>query len=81
MAADLRGALTAPRVKHYAAILEPEAVGELLRAIDGYSGKGWAVKAALRPAPHVFARPGELRMAEWSEIDLEAGVWSIQPAG
>jgi integrase len=80
MAADLRGALTAPRVKHYAAIIDPQAVGELLRAIDGFSGKGWSTKLALRLAPHVFARPGELRQMEWPEVDLEEAVWAI-PAG
>jgi integrase len=80
MAADLRGALTAPRVKHYAAIIEPEGVGELLRAIDGFRGKGWSTKLALRLAPHVFARPGELRQMEWAEVDLDESVWAI-PAG
>ena len=79
-AADLRGALTTPRAKHYAAIIDPEAVGALLRAIDGFSGKGWSTKLALRLAPHVFARPGELRQMEWAEVDLETAVWSI-PAG
>lgn len=79
-AADLRGALIAPRVKHYAAIIEPEGVGELLRAIDGFRGKGWSTKLALRLAPHVFARPGELRQIEWAEVDFDASVWAI-PAG
>jgi len=73
---DLRGALTVPRVTHYGAITEPARVGELLRAIDGYQGIGMA-KAALQLAPHLFVRPGELRHAEWSEIDLEAALWII----
>lgn len=73
---DLQGALTAPKVKHHAAIIEPKRIGELLRAIDGYEGMG-ITALALRLAPHVFVRPGELRHAEWGEIDLDAGLWSI----
>lgn len=73
---DLRGALTTPKVKHHAAILEPARVGELLRAIDGYAG-GIASRLALALAPHVFVRPGELRQARWEELDLEAAVWTI----
>jgi integrase len=76
---DLRGALTAPTVTHYGAVTDAKAVGELLRAIDGYEGQG-LTKLALQFAPHVFVRPGELRHAEWEEFDLEAGVWNI-PAG
>lgn len=76
---DLRGALTAPKVTHYGAITEAKRVGELLRAIDGYEGSG-ITKLALQVAPHVFVRPGELRHAEWSEIDLEGALWVI-PAG
>ncbi|HVK80688.1 MAG TPA: integrase arm-type DNA-binding domain-containing protein [Verrucomicrobiae bacterium] len=73
---DLRGALTAPKVTHYGAVTDASRVGELLRAIDGYEGQGF-VKVAMQIAPHVFVRPGELRHAEWSEIDLEAGLWII----
>ena len=73
---DLRGALTAPKVKHHAAILEPQKAGELLRAIDGYSGN-IATQLALALAPHVFVRPGELRQARWEEFDLDAAVWAI----
>lgn len=73
---DLRGALTTPKVKHFAAIIEPKRVGELLRAIDGYEGMG-ITRLALQLSPHVFVRPGELRQAEWREVDLEAGVWII----
>jgi integrase len=76
---DLRGALTAPTVTHYGAITDAKKAGELLRAIDGYDGSG-ITKLALQIAPHVFVRPGELRHAEWSEIDLDAAVWTI-PAG
>jgi integrase len=76
---DLRGALTAPTVTHYGAITDAKGVGQLLRAIDGYEGQG-LTKLALQFAPHVFVRPGELRHAEWEEIDLDVGVWNI-PAG
>ena len=76
---DLRGALTAPTVKHYAAITDPKRVGEMLRAIDGYVGLG-LTKLALQLAPHVFVRPSELRRAEWGEIDLEGALWTIPAA-
>src|SRR6201999_1002542 len=68
--------LIAPKAKSHAAILEPAAVGALLRAIDGFEGQPVTLWA-LRLAPHVFVRPGELRQAEWSEIDLNAAVWRI----
>lgn len=73
---DLRGALTAPSVTHYGAVTKASGVGELLRAIDGYEGQV-ITKFALQLAPHVFVRPGELRHAEWLEIDLEAALWTI----
>lgn len=76
---DLRGALTAPTVKHYAAITDPKRVGEMLRAIDGYVGLG-LTKLALQLAPHVFVRPSELRCAEWGEIDLDGALWTIPAA-
>ncbi|WP_067733537.1 tyrosine-type recombinase/integrase [Novosphingobium naphthalenivorans] len=76
---DLRSALTAPKVTHYGAITDAARVGQLLRAIDGYEGQG-ITRFALQFAPHVFVRPGELRHAEWSEFDLDAGTWTI-PAG
>lgn len=76
---DLRGALTAPKVTHYGAITDAKRVGELLRAIDGYEGQG-LTKLAMQLAPHVFVRPGELRHAEWGEIDLDGALWAI-PAG
>lgn len=76
---DLRGALTAPTVTHYGAITDAQKAGELLRAIDDYEGSG-ITKLALQIAPHVFVRPGELRHAEWSEIDLDSALWII-PAG
>jgi integrase len=76
VAADLQGALIAPKVKHHAAIIDPRSVGALMRAIEGFDGHPTTVWA-LRLAPHVFVRPGELRMAQWAEIDLEAGIWRI----
>ena len=72
----LRGALTAPTVKHHSAILEPKAVGQLLRAIDGYSGQP-LTQLALQLTPHVFVRPGELRRAEWQEFELDKAIWTI----
>jgi integrase len=78
-ASDLRGALPQPQEKHMAAITEPAKVAELLRAIDGYQG-GFVVRSALQFAPLVFVRPGELRHAEWSEIDFENTEWNL-PAG
>jgi len=77
--ADLKGALTVPQVTHRAAIVDPKEIGGLLRAIDGYVGHP-ATAAALRLAPHLFVRPGELRHAEWSEFDLDAAVWVIPAA-
>jgi integrase len=79
IAADLKGALAPVITKHHATIIDTAKIGQLLRAIDGYSGT-LVVKTALKLAPLVFVRPGELRKAEWTEIDLEAGLWSI-PAG
>lgn len=76
VAADLRGALTTPKVKHLAAITTPKETGALLRAIEGYTGHP-ITAIALRLSPHLFVRPGELRQAEWSEIDVRAAVWSI----
>ena len=73
---DLRGALTAPTVRHRATILEPTAIGALLRAIEGYDGQQ-TTRAALRLAPLVFVRPGELRQAEWKEFDLDKAEWVI----
>ena len=76
---DLKGAITAPRPSHYGAITDPVKAGELLRALDGYEGAP-LTKIALLLSPHVFVRPGELRHAEWSEIDLEQAVWTIPAA-
>ena len=79
IAADLKGALSPYRGKHFAAITDPVKLGELIRAIRAYKG-GPIVRAALQLAPMLFQRPGELRAAEWSEIDLDAGLWTIPAA-
>jgi integrase len=75
-AADLRGALKTKKTRHHAAITDPAKVGELLRAIEGFSG-GLVVASALKFAPLVFVRPGELRKAEWGEFDLDNAEWRI----
>lgn len=76
ISADLRGALTPVKHGHMATITKPKEIGELLRAIDGYKGTPVA-QHALRLAPLVFVRPGELRHAEWEEIDLDNAEWRI----
>ena len=73
---DLRGALTTPTVKHRATIIEPVAIGALLRAIDDFDGQP-TTKAAMRLAALVFARPGEIRHAEWKELDFDKAEWII----
>jgi len=77
--AALRGALAPVQGRHHAAVTEPQAFGALLRAIDGYEGEP-VTRAALRLLPLVFVRPGELRHAQWSEIDLAAATWAIPAA-
>lgn len=73
---DLKGALPQPREKHHAAITDPKEVGALLRAIDSYQGY-FVVKCALKLAPLFFVRPGELRNAEWAEINFDEALWTI----
>ncbi|MGF7170830.1 integrase [Sphingobium xanthum] len=75
-AQGLKDALTTPKVKHRAAITDEHEVGPLLQAIDDFSGHQ-VTRLALRIAPHVFVRPGELRHAEWQEIDFDRAIWSI----
>jgi integrase len=77
--ADLKGALAPVKTESHAAITEPKRIGELLRAIDGYQGQP-SVMAALKLAPLVFVRPGELRAAAWNEFDLEEAEWRIPAA-
>lgn len=76
---DLRGALPPVTGGHFAAITEPAKIGELLRAIDGYIGQP-STAYALRLAPYVFVRPGELRQATWSEFDFNRAEWRIPEA-
>ncbi|MEJ1961165.1 MAG: integrase arm-type DNA-binding domain-containing protein [Gammaproteobacteria bacterium] len=74
--ADLRGALSPVKTKHLASITEPVKIGALLRAMDNYEGTHIA-RCALRLAPLVFVRPGELRAAEWQEFNLDDAEWRI----
>jgi integrase len=78
IAADLVGALAPRTTTHHAAITDPVKVGALLRAIDAYDGQA-TTAAALKLAPYVFVRPGELRAAEWSEmmLDSDEPLWRI----
>lgn len=73
---ELHGALITPRVKHRAAIIDPKAIGGLLRAIDTYEGQP-TVEYALKLSPHLFVRPGELRLAEWREFAFDDNEWRI----
>lgn len=76
---DLRGALAPVKSSHYPSITDTKAVGALLRALDGYQGS-FAARCALRLAPLLFVRPGELRQAEWAEVDLDKAEWRIPAA-
>lgn len=71
---SLRGSMKTHRVKHRAAVTAPKEVGRLLRTIDAYSGS-LAISCALKIAPYVFVRPGELQHARWADIDFESGEW------
>lgn len=73
---DLRGAIPPARSRPYPSVRDPQAVGSLMRAINSYHGS-FVTRCALRLAPLVFVRPGELRAAQWSEIDLDAAEWRI----
>ena len=75
---DLKGALTPTQAKHMAAITTPKEVGALMRSIDDYKGT-IVTRAALKMAALTFVRPGELRHAEWSEIDIDRKCWIIPP--
>jgi len=77
--ADLAGALTPVKVTHYAALTDPPQIGQLIRAIDACDVSP-IVCTALQIAPRVFVRPGELRGAEWCEIDLDRAIWRIGAA-
>lgn len=79
ISADLRDALRPAETKHHPALIKPEEIAPLLRAIESYGGH-FATCAALRLAPLLFVRPGELRKAEWSHFDLNAGEWHYVPS-
>lgn len=72
---DLRGALPPVKGRHFAAIIDPAGVAKLLRSFDDFKGS-YVVLCALKLAPLFFVRPGELRKAEWQQIDLDSGQWS-----
>lgn len=76
----LRGVLAAPKVMHRVAITDPKRFGELLRSIDSYESWNPATRAGLFLLAMLFPRPGELRMAEWQELDFENAVWTIPAA-
>lgn len=76
---DLRGALPAWRPVHYPTITDPREVGKLLRDIDAHNGT-LVTKVAMKLTPLLFVRPGELRQAEWSEINLDTAEWRIPAA-
>lgn len=73
-AQDLAGALEQPQTKHFASMTDPSQIGPLLRALWGYQGS-LVTQAALKLAPMLFVRPGELRHAKWADFDLDAGEW------
>ncbi|MDO9178189.1 MAG: integrase arm-type DNA-binding domain-containing protein [Agitococcus sp.] len=75
---DLRGLIKPPVVTHRSAITDPKKVGQLLRDIDNYNGR-FSTLCALKIAPLVFIRPGELRSARWDDIDLDSGMWRYTP--
>ncbi len=72
------GGLPAPRARHYAAITDPDKLGQLLRDIRGYTGNV-ITRAALQLSPLLFQRPGQLRLAHWEDIDLEHKLWRCPP--
>jgi len=73
---DIRDALKRPVVKHFAAVTKPEPLAVLLRAIDTYQGS-FVVRSALKLAPLLMLRPGELRQARWEEFDLDNGLFYV----
>lgn len=73
---DIRAALKPHIKKNYPAITEPSELAELLRASDSYKG-GPVVRAALKIAPILFQRPGNLRTMRWGDVDLDRALWSI----
>lgn len=76
---DLKDALVTPMVTHFPAITDPVRMGQLMRAAEGYKGT-YVVRAALRLAPMLLLRPGELRHGRWAEFNLDAAEWTVPPA-
>lgn len=74
-AADLVGALVSKKTVHHPALFEPKEIGGLVRAMSGYDGQ--MVRIAMLTLLHTFVRPGELRLAEWEEFDLDAAMWTV----
>jgi integrase len=79
ISADIRGALPPYKRTHHPSITDPKRIGVLLRAINGYQGS-FVTRCALKLAPLVFVRPGELRKGEWNEINIDNAEWRIPPA-
>ncbi len=79
VAADLRGALTSPKVTHHAAIIDADGAGRIMRSIDGYTGQK-VTRLGLTMLAHTFPRPGELRLADCREFDLDEAIWRIPAA-
>jgi len=75
----LKARLQPYRAKNFPAILDPKRLGEMMRAIKHYKG-GVVVRVALQLSPLLYQRPGNLRMMEWSEVDLEGAIWTIPSA-
>jgi len=73
---EIKDILPPADVRHHASVKDPQAIGELLRAIEGFTG-AYTTRCALRLAPLVFVRPGELRHAEWKEFDFDKAEWRI----
>ncbi len=76
---EIKDILPPADVKHHSSVKDPQGIGELLRAIDGFTG-AYVTRCALRLAPLVFVRPGELRHAEWTEFDFDKAEWRIPAA-
>jgi len=74
---DLRGLLKPAPESHYATLVEPRAIGALLRAVDSYRGDFPVIEFAMKILSHTFVRSSELRFAEWREFDLDAAEWRI----
>ena len=75
---DLRGAIITPKASHHAAIIDPVELGKLLKGIDNYNGY-LETQIALKLMPYIFVRPGELRFAQWSDIDFDERQFKFTP--